>query len=60
MRCCILRHQWLSLIPFNLYTDCLDALNYIRRLIYNKIMVPAGNLILKAFKYTKDIFLKIW
>ena len=60
IRCATLYNAWISLIPFNLYTDCVDAIKYLRRQIYSKIMVPSGNLIKKVFKYIKDILAKIW
>lgn len=59
-RCLTLYEQWRSLIPFNLYSDCVDAFNYTRRLVYNKVMVPSGNFIKKVFEYIKDVLAKIW
>lgn len=60
IRCSALYNGWISLIPFNLYTDFVDGIRYLRRLIYNKILRPSGNLIKRMFKFIKDVLAKIW
>ncbi len=60
IRCSTLYNGWVSLIPFNLYTDCVNAIKYVRRQIYSKILVPSGNFLKKVFDYIMDKLAIIW